>query len=64
MSALLAVNWEWELRGTLIVIISVAVLCGSVYLILGTNHGVGCQQAIKFVKIICNRFRLDFNKTD
>ena len=39
MSALLAVNWEWELRGTLIVIISVAVLCGSVYLILGTNMG-------------------------
>lgn len=39
MSALLAVNWHWELRGTLIVIISVAVLCGSVYLILGTNMG-------------------------
>jgi hypothetical protein len=39
MSALLAVNWEWELRGTLIVIISVAVLCGSIYLILGTNMG-------------------------
>lgn len=39
MSALLAVGWEWELRGTLIVIISVAVLMGSVYLILGTNMG-------------------------
>lgn len=39
MSALLAVNWEWELRGTLIVIISVGVLCGSVYLILATNMG-------------------------
>jgi hypothetical protein len=39
MSALLAVNWEWELRGTLIVIISVGVLCGSLYLILGTNLG-------------------------
>lgn len=39
MSALLAVNWEWELRGTLIVIISVAVLCGSLFLILGTNLG-------------------------
>lgn len=39
MNALLAVNWEWELRGSLIVIISVAVLCGSVYLILGTNMG-------------------------
>ncbi len=31
--------WEWELRGTLIVIIAVAVLCGSIYLILGTNMG-------------------------
>lgn len=39
MSALLAVNWEWELRGTLIVIIAVVVLCGSVYMILGTNLG-------------------------
>jgi hypothetical protein len=39
MSALLAVAWEWELRGTLIVIISVVVLCGSIYLILGTNMG-------------------------
>jgi hypothetical protein len=39
LSALLAVNWEWELRGTLTVIIGVAVLMGSVYLILGTNLG-------------------------
>lgn len=39
MSALLAVNWEWELRGTLIVIMAVTILCGSLYLILGTNLG-------------------------
>ncbi len=39
MSALLAVNWEWELRGAIIVIIAVGVLCGSIYLILGTNLG-------------------------
>ena len=38
-SHLLAVNWEPELRGILIVIIGVVVLCGSVYLILGTNIG-------------------------
>ena len=31
--------WEWQLRGTLIVIIAVGVLCGSLYLILGTNLG-------------------------
>jgi hypothetical protein len=36
---MVAVLWEWELRGTLIVIIAVAVLCGSLYLILGTNLG-------------------------
>lgn len=39
MNALLAINWEPELRGILIVIISVSVLCGSVYMILGTNMG-------------------------
>jgi hypothetical protein len=39
MSALLAITWEPELRGILIVIIAVGTLCGSVYLILGTNLG-------------------------
>src|SRR5688572_33313941 len=39
MTALLAINWEPELRGVLIVIIGTAVLMGSVYLILGTNLG-------------------------
>ncbi len=39
MSALLAINWEPELRGIIIVIIAVGTLCGSVYLILGTNLG-------------------------
>jgi hypothetical protein len=38
-SALLAINWEPELRGVLTVIIGVGVLMGSVYLILGTNLG-------------------------
>ncbi len=36
---MLAVNWEFELRGVLTVIIGVAVLMGSVYLILGSNLG-------------------------
>ena len=31
--------WEWELRGTLIVIMAVGVLCGSLYMILATNLG-------------------------
>ncbi len=39
LSALLAVSWEPEIRGWIIVIISVAVLMGSTYLILGTNLG-------------------------
>jgi hypothetical protein len=38
-SQLFAIGWEPELRGILIVIIAVAVLCGSVYLILATNLG-------------------------
>ena len=37
--SLLAIGWEPELRGLLSVIIGVVVLCGSVYLILGTNLG-------------------------
>jgi hypothetical protein len=36
---LLAINWEPQLRGILIIIIAVSVLCGSVFLILGTNLG-------------------------
>jgi hypothetical protein len=39
MGALLAITWEPELRGILIVIIATVTLCGSVYLVLGTNLG-------------------------
>ncbi|MEI6199418.1 MAG: hypothetical protein WCP83_05750 [Actinomycetota bacterium] len=39
LSALLAVSWEPEIRGWMIVIISVSVLMGSTYLLLGTNLG-------------------------
>ncbi len=39
MTTLLAINWEPELRGILTVIMGVAVLMGSVYLVLGTNLG-------------------------
>ena len=38
-TALLAINWEPELRGVLIVIIGTSVLMGSIYLVLGTNLG-------------------------
>jgi hypothetical protein len=40
LSSLLAIGWEPELRGILIIIIAVGTLCGSIYLILGTNLGV------------------------
>ena len=36
---LLAISWEPELRGILIVIIAVTVLCGSIYMVLATNLG-------------------------
>jgi hypothetical protein len=39
VSSVLAIGWEPEIRGLLTVIIAVAVLCGSVYLILATNIG-------------------------
>jgi len=39
LSALLSVGWEPEIRGWIIVIISVVVLMGSTYLLLGTNLG-------------------------
>ena len=39
LSAMLAVGWEPWLRGVLVTIIMVAVLCGSTYIILATNLG-------------------------
>ena len=39
MNALMAITWEPELRGILIVIIAFVTLCGSIYLVLATNLG-------------------------
>ena len=39
VAAVLAISWEPEIRGLLTVIIGFVVLCGSIYLILGTNLG-------------------------
>ena len=39
LANLLAISWEPELRGILIVIIATVVLCGSIYMILATNIG-------------------------
>jgi hypothetical protein len=38
-STLLAINWEPEIRGVLITVISIALFCGSIYLLLATNLG-------------------------
>lgn len=40
LSSLLAIGWKPEFFGIVIVIIAVGTLCGSVYLLLGTNLGV------------------------
>lgn len=37
---MLAISWEPELRGILIVIIGVGVLCGSIYMVLATDLGI------------------------
>jgi hypothetical protein len=39
LASLLAVGWSPEIRGVIVVLIGFVVLCGSVYLILGTNLG-------------------------
>ncbi len=39
LASILAIGWEPELRGILVTIIGVAVLIGSIYLLLGTNLG-------------------------
>ena len=39
LSTLLAVSWEPEIRGIIVVLISVVVLIGGTYLIVGTNLG-------------------------
>jgi len=39
LASVLAIGWEPELRGVLIVIIAIVTLCGSVYLLLATNLG-------------------------
>ena len=37
--AMLAINWEPQLRGYTVVLISVVVLIGGTYLVVGTNLG-------------------------
>ena len=39
LASLLAISWQPEIRGISVVLISVVVLCGSVYFILSTNLG-------------------------
>lgn len=39
LSSLLAINWQPELHGVVIIVVAVGTLCGTVYLLLGTNLG-------------------------
>lgn len=48
VASVLAVSWEPELRGLLTVIMGVVALCGSVYLILGTNLGARLGFLVSF----------------
>lgn len=52
LSALLAINWEPELRGILTVIIGTAVWMGSIYLILGTNLGARLGFLVAFTGLM------------
>jgi hypothetical protein len=38
-TSLLAIGWKPELRGIIVVVIAVTVLCGSIYMLLATNLG-------------------------
>lgn len=39
LATILAITWQPEIRGVIVVLIGFVVLCGSVYLLLGTNLG-------------------------
>jgi hypothetical protein len=49
--ATLAINWQPQIRGILIIIIAVAVLMGSVYLILATNLGARLGFLVAFTAL-------------
>ena len=51
MGASLAITWEPELRGILIVIIAVTTLCGSIYLLLATNLGARLGFLVAFTAL-------------
>ena len=52
MNALMAISWEPELRGILIVIIAFVTLCGGVYLVLATNLGVRLGFLVAFTGLV------------
>jgi hypothetical protein len=50
-SSLLAINWEPELRGVLVVLIAVGVLMGGTYLVLATNLGARLGFMVAFASL-------------
>jgi hypothetical protein len=51
LASMLAFSWEPEIRGITTVAIGVAVLCGSVYLLLGTNLGARLGFLVAFTAL-------------
>ncbi len=49
VASVLAINWEWELRGIVVTLIGVVVLIGSIYLLLATNLGA----RLGFLVVLC-----------
>jgi hypothetical protein len=52
LSTLAAIGWEPEIRGALTVILSIVILCGSVYLIIATNTGARLGFLIAFTGLM------------
>ena len=53
MSALLSIGWNPELRGIMAPLVGFIMLCGSTYLLLGTNVGGLSGPAIKPIALRC-----------
>ncbi|HEX9681518.1 MAG TPA: hypothetical protein VGA13_00395 [Acidimicrobiales bacterium] len=52
LTSLAAIGWEPEIRGALVVLIAVAVLCGSIYLVLATNAGARLGFTLAFTGLM------------
>jgi hypothetical protein len=49
---MLAINWQPEIRGVLVTVIAIALFCGSIYLLLGTNLGARLGFLVAFTGLM------------